>query len=379
MKKKTKGYKQRLNNLLIVLLLSAMLLVMSTYAWFTANKTVNVDNIDVKVSTSSGLQISADGVDWKTVLTKADIENALDNGYTLARNQLPKEMAPVSTDMTISTLGTLNMYFGDVYADLNPDSTTYGEYVLESELVSTGVDGTGKTISLEEDGTEGKYIAFDVFLKSGSVAKDLYMSGNVIELKENGVDADGNTLYDEVTRQTDESGISYATRVGVIRGENTDSSASPATIRNLRTTNGSTVLWEPNYDCHTANGVANAIGLGWFTSTDIAEGAENQYLNYDALNQAFTAPAELSSLRTGFGAADKVTRMTPTGISKRGEVANVAFPKDTAAGNALDSGITKLRIYMWVEGQDVDAENYAAGTFVEYSVSFSLDPFLANP
>ena len=69
MKKKTKAIKQKLNNLLMILLLTAVLLIMSTYAWFTANRTVNIDAIDVKVATSSGLQISADGITWKTVLT----------------------------------------------------------------------------------------------------------------------------------------------------------------------------------------------------------------------------------------------------------------------------------------------------------------------
>ena len=105
MKKKTKANKQRLNNLLIFLLLSAMLLVMSTYAWFTANKTVNIDSIDVKVSTSSGLQISADGEDWKTVLDKTDLENA-HLTWSGAVNQLPtynpeggstNSIVPVST------------------------------------------------------------------------------------------------------------------------------------------------------------------------------------------------------------------------------------------------------------------------------------------
>ena len=45
------------------------------------------------------------------------------------------------------------------------------------------------------------------------------------------------------------------------------------------------------------------------------------------------------------------------------------------AGNALSSGVTKFRIYMWIEGQDVDCENYAANSDIEYNLSFSLDPF----
>ena len=76
MSKKTKARKQRLNSMLMILLLTAVLLVMSTYAWFTANRTVKIDNIDVNVATSSGLQISVDGINWKTVLEKNDLLNA---------------------------------------------------------------------------------------------------------------------------------------------------------------------------------------------------------------------------------------------------------------------------------------------------------------
>ena len=47
-------------------------------------------------------------------------------------------------------------------------------------------------------------------------------------------------------------------------------------------------------------------------------------------------------------------------------------------GNVLNNGITKLRIYMWVEGQDIDAENFASGSFVEYNLSFSLEPYPTN-
>ena len=96
MKKRTKASKKRLNNLLILLLLTAVLLVMSTYAWFTANRTVRVDTIDVNVATQGGLQISANGTDWKTVITKDDLITA-DQNVTSIVNQMPELMSPVSS------------------------------------------------------------------------------------------------------------------------------------------------------------------------------------------------------------------------------------------------------------------------------------------
>lgn len=37
----------------------------------------------------------------------------------------------------------------------------------------------------------------------------------------------------------------------------------------------------------------------------------------------------------------------------------------------LKAGITKVRIYMWVEGQDVDCENNASGGDISFNLQFS--------
>ena len=37
----------------------------------------------------------------------------------------------------------------------------------------------------------------------------------------------------------------------------------------------------------------------------------------------------------------------------------------------LQPGITKIRVYMWVEGQDVDCENNASGGDLVYNLQFS--------
>ena len=38
----------------------------------------------------------------------------------------------------------------------------------------------------------------------------------------------------------------------------------------------------------------------------------------------------------------------------------------------LEAGITKLRIYMWVEGQDVDCENQASGSDMSFNLKFEI-------
>ena len=70
---KKKNNKKKILPLILLLLLTTIMLSTSTYAWFTANKTVTIESINVNVATSSGLQISTDAKNWKSVITNTDI------------------------------------------------------------------------------------------------------------------------------------------------------------------------------------------------------------------------------------------------------------------------------------------------------------------
>ena len=60
MGRRSRKSKRRLNSLFMTLLLTAVLLIMSTYAWFSANRIVEITGITAKVSAAEGLQISLD-------------------------------------------------------------------------------------------------------------------------------------------------------------------------------------------------------------------------------------------------------------------------------------------------------------------------------
>ena len=342
MKKKTKASKQKLNNLLMILLLTAVLLIMSTYAWFTANRTVNIDAIDVKVATSSGLQISADGITWKTVLTKDDVFSAY-NTYGSSVNQLPSIMAPVSSALELDANGHLKMFFGKVEANLDTNSDTYGQYLLTSTL-QTDVASNKVTTTGEFD--KGYYMAFDVFLKVETQASELYMSGSV-------------------TEPTTVKGLANAARVALIKGPNTAAvDAASGEIQALPTTGGTVMMWEPNADAHTINGVNNATALGW---ASITAGEGNATIAYDGV-KAEKAGVVLADA-TATKDPDSFAAATPTWATPKTGTPSMLMPGGLAAG------VTKYRIYLWVEGQDVDCENNASGTDIQYDLSFSLDPF----
>ena len=96
-----KGHKKRAILLLLLLLITGFLLTTSTYAWFTSNTTVSVNNIQVNVATQNGIQLSVDGINWKSILSTTDLQGAY-NTYGAATNQLPSTLEPVSTAMDLN-------------------------------------------------------------------------------------------------------------------------------------------------------------------------------------------------------------------------------------------------------------------------------------
>lgn len=352
MSKKTKASKKRLNSMLMILLLTALLLVMSTYAWFTANRTVNIDALDVKVATSSGLQISADGVTWKTVLAKTDLQNAY-NTYNGVVNQLPAIMAPVSSALTVGTNGRIEMFYGNVATDMTTGSATYGEYLLtttkQTDVASEKV--TPEQLEANEY-AKGYYMAFDVFLKVETIAATdgFYMSGSV----------------------TDTKGLANAARIAVVQSNSTANvDADKATVQGISMDGASVTAWEPNADSHTLNAVNNAAALGsaWGQGT-IAQGENNPVVAYDGALKATADDSKSVVLNkaTATDNGDYFKKVEPKTSNKSG-VPSIEMTKKLAAG------ITKCRIYLWVEGQDVDCENNASGTDLIYNLSFSLDAY----
>ena len=315
MSKKSKR-RESIKSSILILLLIAILLIASTYAWFTANTVVSVSTLDVQVQAQNGLQISVDGTNWKTVLTAEDITGAKET-YTSSVNQLPGEMEPVSTVGTVKN-GVMEMFYGTVSGDT-------GSYLLTA------------TQETDAQGTKGKYIVFDAFFR---VDKDSALSLT----KDSKVTAKAGTTS---------RGLENAARVGFCVLGNT-TSTDLSTIQGL--TGGTTsYIWEPNYDVHTAEGVKNAKDTYGIETSETG----GSQLEYYGVNQAISSGVALKSTETYF------TKVTPKISTK------ASYSTDNALMN-LTAGITKVRIYMWIEGQDVDCENSASGVDISYTLQFSI-------
>ena len=90
--KKTKEEKNEINRLFLLLLLTFGTLILfsvSSYAWFSANRMVTIDSLDIKVATVGGIDISADALNWKTALTTSELIDVKDTTYQTSKNQIP--------------------------------------------------------------------------------------------------------------------------------------------------------------------------------------------------------------------------------------------------------------------------------------------------
>lgn len=331
MKKNTQK-KTDLKSSILLLLLMAILLIASTYAWFTANQTVTVNSLNVNVVAQNGLQISNDGTTWKAVLTNEDITpgsgSTLDTLYSSNTNQIPTVLQPVSTDGTVAG-GKMNMFFGAVDADADQDSPTYGKYMLTTTS-SPEAQGAGENA--------GEYIAFDMFLK---------------------VDADTDlvlTKDSDVTADGEDKGLKNSSRVAFVTSDAIANDSALGDIQGLVPTTSH--IWEPNSNVHTGTALSHV--RSYYSTLYPSLTASSQLASYYGVKAPTTTPVLLDSIdESVFGT------VTPDYQTLEMNAADTDV-------FSLSAGITKVRVYMWVEGQDIDCENTASGTDINFDIQLQV-------
>lgn len=330
MKKKNQRQSKKVNlkSSLLILLLTAILLIASTYAWFTSNQTVSVEKLSVNVQAKNGLQISADGSNWKSIVQTSDLTGAHEGLYKTSTNQIPSVLEPVSTAGNIdTTTGFMQMYYATI------ESNKSGDYIITANQ------------STEADGSTGKFVAYDLFLK---VEKD-----TDIQLTTNS----GATYADK-----DSKGLENASRVAFVVEGNTTITDSLSNIQGLHAaTTATTYIWEPNYDSHKPTAVtAAALTYGLATSDN-----DGKQLPYAGIKKdiASTADVKMIDLANAHATnySDYFSNVTPS-------YKTVKSFEENQNIFSLKAGITKVRMYMWIEGQDVDCENNASGANINFNV-----------
>ncbi len=402
--KRRKRRRKRLLLLLLLLLFTGVMLGTSTYAWFTANKTVTVSDITVDVEAKNGIQISVDAQSWKSVVQTSDILGAAST-YQGAVNQLPSTMEPVSTNGVLDSNARLGMYYGVIET-----STNCSDNVSETSAACTAASGTWTTATCRKSTyttaaacktanftwLSGSSACIDPTVTSAAGCSgtgdvwdtNLTTGGQYILTATKDTDTAGTSghyvvfdLFFQVNQQTTvymnlgsasgvfynntDTGIKNASRIAFIQIGHDTPGKAPSAYQAIAKDNNSTVdIWEPNYDVSTQTGVNNAIAY-----YDISTTTSHNAIPYYGVKSNITKANNQYLNSTDSTYFESVT---PTITTTSGQTGQITFA-------TLEAGVTKYRIYMWIEGQDIDCENEASGGQIVYRLQFTTLQASQNP
>ncbi len=291
-----------------------------TYAWFTTSPTASVTGMDVNVKAANGIQISLDAKTWKSTISSDDIKDFI-NGraadvYPGAVNQFPDgyatgdniEIMPVSSAGNV-TNGKLEMFYGEIDKD--------------GKLTTTAEEEADRT-------NGGNFVAFDLFINNTAGKEQPLKLDKVGDLSV----VSASTAF----KGNDNAKAETAVRVAFIHLGSVAAGDFKGAW-NLQD-GSSAVIWEPNSEVHPV-GVVDANG----EAPDGKEAYMGVKAEFEAKELTELGTSEVSAVETFDATKDIIT---------------------------LGKGINKVRIYIWLEGQDVDCVNQISyGDFVA-NMSFSV-------
>ena len=160
---------------------------------------------------------------------------------------------------------------------------------------------------------------------------------------------------------TSDPGIANCLRLGFVY-EGTTQSEVPSVIQSLSTNNAdNVVIWEPNYNKHTDAAIEIARSRYGLTLTDDM----NTHVSYLGVKKEITTPMLITSNDSEyFGEVNHIIR---TDSNFRTTDSDNIYLFD------LPEGYSKIRIYAWLEGQDVDCINDLNGSNFLFNLNFATN------
>lgn len=291
-----------------MLIVSAIVLTSSTFAWFSMAKRVEVTDMELNITSPDGVQLSGNTSAFTTMLTMADLK-----GETTARwaayegnqNNFPELLSPSSS--TLNCANSLPVFFAGSIDDKG--------YLNATKVMSDVGSG---------------YVAFDIFVKVGA-AQRVYWNETTVTCDDN-------------------ADIPAAMRVGLINCGTVEAKAEASDILSKVPANAfanRAVMFQPDSYNHTdASGYADGASV------------PDVYLNNEVSNYAPNGNNKNICTHGSLSA-------TPLGTMATGEAPENAY-FDAAAG------INRIRVYFWMEGNDVDCANDVAGATLNLNLVLTI-------
>lgn len=323
----------------VIILLVGVLLIFSSYAWFSHNLNVRIKTFNMIVSENSGLEISFDGINFGTEL-EISAETLIDELVRTYPNNTSQwasmGLRPVSSNgITNHNSQYFNIFFSG-------NGVQYPSLDLEDGYIYTEV-------AAETERREyNSYIAFDLFFRNDT--------GSPVD--DNVFLAEGSEITIDERADEEMIGLLNSIRVGFVKIGTTSLDASVNEIQNVRCNNNCySLIYEPYSRAHTNLSIERALKY----NVNLVNG---EYFDTYAFKRP-GGPIYVENTVSGSPNLDM----------------NYFELQETMTENEIDqplftvpNGITKTRIYLWIEGQDIDSlETDSSGADLEISLGFVKD------
>ena len=396
MKKQNKKHDRRLKMLIFAVVVCTFILGVSTYAWFIGMRTVNVSSFEVGIATTESLSLSINGKDWVETLT-INGENFNTGAYAGNTNSWGGEDGLIP----MSSIGKIN---SDV-----------SRLILYQKGSFTASDGGYRLMASQVNNTEaneGKgYVAFDLFIKN--LSGDAYYD-TVNILNEEAIYLTPDSKVTVSDAGVENTGIENSVRVAFAQiGRVSAETTEETTITGITCTDAGAVkgicksrdatIWEPNDKAHVDN------AINWYnTACKVREGADltaegaytagacgtvkngAAYPTYavagviDATSSVDNYDgAEYNTYTDTIAKAAEVEGAGKTAPNKLYGVDTFTDSEKNLKGTArpyfmylAPNSITKVRVYIWIEGQDIDNYDFAQlGRQISVNFGFTKERF----
>ncbi len=400
--------KKRILHLALIFTFTAIVFGTATYAWFIGMRTVNVTPFEVQIASTESLQLSLDGVNWSDTVAINGSNFRNPAAASASENTLDAVGNPYSTNtntwggrglIPMSSIGVINTTTSRLTLFEKGSLTeTKGGYRLMASRVNN--DST----------TPDGYVAFDLFIKNISGA-EYYQTNN--PLNEEAIYLTNDSKVTVGSTGVRNTGIENSVRVAFAQiGRVIATTTTASTIQNITCATDSTItgicrtaqIWEPNDTDHvedalrwynttckqrTGAATSDAASYGGACGTIVdgqayptyAIGKEIAVVNsvdvYDgtAYNKYTTdiAATEAVAISTEEGNASKYLYAYPYFTDTMKLKTGVERP---AFITLAPNSITKVRVYIYIEGQDIDNYDFASiGKQIAVNFGFTKERF----
>lgn len=302
-----------------MLLLSAIVITTASFAWFTLGRSAMASNLDLKVTKQGeGIQISANTTTFTDELTFEDLNGTSSSGFQAVRedyNFFPATIEPASSSFKLNALPAF--FTGGVDKATN---------TLESLATTSdnGVDIYGKSgVETPAGGKMAGYFVFDVFVDyTGGAEAQLKIGSSNITVKND--ESDGTQAIAEAAD---------AMRIGFVNCGTVTKGATPAAA----TSGLEAVIFATNAEARntapiTSTGVSGTLAEDAYTVPQSAAGNISIASGYDC--------------QVDTGAEDSVI--------------------------TISEGVNRIRIYIWMEGQDANCTDELQSQLISSNLVFTL-------